>query len=600
MCGIFAYVGTKANAAQIVLKGLKSLEYRGYDSWGVAVVPIAQFQSKAGRPMAKKLNVKKETGKIGGANVNDLPSGMLAIGHTRWATHGNVTKTNAHPLTDCSQTIGLVHNGIIENYDQLKTNLILKKHRFVSQTDTETAVHLIEENLKKMDFVQAVKNAFNQLSGYNAIIVTDSGQKRIIAVKNGSPLIIGVSKTENYIASDAAALLLFTEKICFLEDDQMAVINCHKVTLLDLKTDKNIPLVTQKSGWIPEQTQKGRFKYFMLKEIYEQPQIITRIATTVIDEDIISMIKQKTPEKTYLLGCGTAAHACMVGSYLFSKVAKKHINWVLASEFGFQLNFLNPDNLVIALSQSGETMDIIDSVKKAKDKGATIMALVNNFGSTLYRLAHKKLLLRAGPEISVASTKVFIAKIAYLILLAYAYKNALPTGKKLLLSSVKSAQKVLNPKHIKKIAALADKYKNKQHLYVIGRGLSYPLSLEAALKIKEISYIHAEGMAAGELKHGTLALIEKDTPCIVFLPNDESYGSNLAAAMEVKARGGRIVGISYTHHEIFDDYLNVDDCQEATIIPNVVTSQLFAYFLAIKKGLDPDKPRNLAKSVTVR
>jgi len=413
-------------------------------------------------------------------------------------------------------------------------------------------------------------------------------------------LVIGFGKNENFLASDTSAILQYTRDVYFLEDNEMAVLTPDKVTLLNVKTAKKIIPKRISLDWKIEQSDKGKYKFYMLKEIFEQPQIITSIAMTGTSqaEKIAKIIKKA--RGTYLVGCGTASYACLVGSYLFSKLAKRHVNFAIGSEFGYSLDFLNKDSLVIAISQSGETMDILESVKKAKSKGAKILSLVNVPGSSLYRLSNYKMLIGAGQERAVASTKAFTGMVAHLILLANSLNNEIKGGQKSLMTAIKSTNQILSPKSLRKISKLASQIVDKEHIYVIGRGLSYPTSLETALKIKEVSYIHAEGLAAGELKHGPLALIEKGTPCISFLPNDETYGANLAGAMELKARGGYIIGVSYKPHEIFDYYIHIQDAEEATIIPEVIFAQLLAYYLTIKKGLDPDKPRNLAKSVTVK
>ncbi|MEK7165600.1 MAG: SIS domain-containing protein [Patescibacteria group bacterium] len=337
----------------------------------------------------------------------------------------------------------------------------------------------------------------------------------------------------------------------------------------------------------------------MLKEIYEQPAIISEINTRKEEHIKLASVIKKA-YGTYMLGCGSAAYIAIAGSYLFSKIAKHHVNTAIGSEFGYQLDFLTDKSLVIALSQSGETMDTLESVKKAKAKGANIAALVNVLGSTLYREANHKILIGAGPEKAVASTKALTGKLAHLTLLAYALAGRINKGQEVVLMAVKSTHELLKNRRVAEIIKIARKLRLIQHIYVIGRGLSYPAALETAIKIKEITYIHAEGMAAGELKHGPLALIEKGSICIAFLPNDETYGANLAGAMEMRARGGIIIGISYSPHEIFDHYVHVTDAREATIIPNIIVGQLLAYYLAIERGLDPDKPRNLAKSVTVK
>ncbi len=608
MCGIFGYVGRRLDAAKIVLEGLKSLEYRGYDSWGVAVVPTAVIASAAKQSLKiaspsersrddSKIVVKKRVGKIGDATVFDMPESSFAIGHTRWATHGGVTDINAHPHLDCTKSIAVVHNGIVENYEKLKKQLIAKGHQFISETDTEVIAHLVEELSARDPLANAVRTAFLRLQGFNAVVVIDTKSRQCIAVRNGSPLVIGFGKQENYVASDPAALLPHTRMVQFLEDGEMAVIEDSRIKVFDVKTGKPLPVKKQKLDWTQTQSQKGDYPHFMIKEIYEQPDVLTGIAGNASQANTLAKEIKKS-YGTYMVGCGTAGYACLAGAYLFSKIAKRHVNWAIGSEFGYHLDFLTPKSLVIALSQSGETMDILESVKKAKDKGATIAALTNVLGSTLYRLSDKKLLVGAGPEKAVASTKDFTGKLGHLILTAYALSNRSREGQEVVMSAVRSAKKVL--RDAQQIRNLAKKLKHKEHMFVIGRGLSYPASLETALKIKEISYIHAEGLAAGELKHGPLALVEAGVPCIAFLPNDETYGANLAGAMEMKARGGMIIGISFKRADVFDEYIEVADAREGTIIPNVIVAQLLAYYVSVEKGLDPDKPRNLAKSVTVK
>ena len=591
MCGIFGYVGKRKDGQKIVFDGLKSLEYRGYDSWGVGVVPS---------DVSGRIAVKKRTGKIGNSNIDDLPGGSLSFGHTRWATHGGVTQANAHPHLDCSGKIAIIHNGIFENYEEVKNKLLSGGHKFISETDTETLTHLIEDNAKKATFSEAVRAAFNKMDGLNAVIAVSTKEKSLVAARNGSPLVIGFGKNENFLASDAAALLPYTRNVYFLEDNEMAILTPDGVNVLDVKSGKKITPDIKKLDWKIENGEKGKYESYMLKEIFEQPQIISDIATSgaAQAEEIAEIVRKA--RGTYLVGCGTASYACLAGSYLFSKLAKRHVNPAIGSEFGYSLDFLNKDSLVIAISQSGETMDILESVKKAKDRGAKILSLVNVQGSSLYRLSDYKMMIGAGQERAVASTKAFTGMIGHLILLANSLNGGVRGGQKSLIAGAASINEVLSTKSLKNIDKLASQIVNNKHIYVIGRGLSYPASLETALKIKEISYIHAEGLAAGELKHGPLALIEKGTPCISFLPNDETYGANLAGAMEMKARGGYIIGISYKPHEIFDYYINVPDAGEASIIPEVVVAQVLAYYLTLKKGLDPDKPRNLAKSVTVK
>ncbi|OGG08648.1 glutamine--fructose-6-phosphate aminotransferase [Candidatus Gottesmanbacteria bacterium RBG_16_43_7] len=594
MCGIFGYVGKRKTASDLVLAGLKALEYRGYDSWGIAAVPIARRESKS------KILVTKKTGHIDKIITPDLPPSHLALGHTRWATHGGVTDANAHPHLDCTGNLALIHNGIIENYLELKQKVLAAGHKLISDTDSEIAVHLIEEYCKTMMPTKAVQKAFCEITGLNAFIVLSLTDQRLIAVRNGSPLVVGFGTSENFVASDALALIPHTKQVHFMEDNQLALVSAGGIMLFNATDGREIELRKQKLDWSIEQTVKGNYPFYTLKEIYEQPAILADIAANYesTSQKLAEIIKKSFG--SYLVGCGTAAHACMAGSYLFSALAKRHINWALGSEFGFVQDFLTPKSLVIALSQSGETMDTLDSVNKAHQKGARVFALVNVLGSTLYRVADYKTLIGAGPEKGVASTKAFTAKLAHLVMLSYALGGNVNQGKLLITQASKAVSNVLVDKNRGIIRALAKKIAEKQHLYVIGRGISYPIALEAALKIKEISYIHAEGLAGGELKHGPLALVEPGIPCLVFAPLDETYNAILAGAMEMKARGGYIIGISPLAHETFDYYIPVTDIGIATAIPNVVIAQLMAYELAIAHGLDPDKPRNLAKSVTVR
>lgn len=591
MCGIFGYVGSRTTAAPITLDGLKRLEYRGYDSWGIAVVPTAKSNA---------IVVKKKAGKIGEATVDELPKSSLAFGHTRWATHGGVTDANAHPHLSCDGAIAVIHNGIFENYEEVKKRLAALGHRFISETDTEVVAHLIEEYAKRMMFSKAVQKTFNEMEGLNAVIAIHTKSHQMIAARNGSPLVVGFGDGENYLASDAAALLPHTKQVHFLEDDQMAIVGERAIMLFQAKTGVRMQPRKQKLTWSTQEAEKGTFPFFMLKEIHEQPGLVSEIAGESSQQALQIAHLLKGAHGAYIIGCGTSAHASMAAGYLFSRIAKRHVNWAIGSEFAYQTDFLVPKSAILAISQSGETMDILESIKKAKEKGATILCLANVVGSSLWRMSDLALPIGVGPEKAVASTKAFTGQLAHLILLAYAMDGRVKEGQKIVTKAAKIASGMLKTEQLNRIKTLARKLKRVDHMYVVGRGLSYPASLETALKIKEISYIHAEGFAAGELKHGVIALIEKGTPCIVFAPNDEMYGANLAGAMELKARGGHIIGISHKNAEVFDEYVPVPDAGEATIIPNVIVGQLLAYYLTIEKGLDPDMPRNLAKSVTVK
>lgn len=587
MCGIFGYVGRRTDGAKIVLEGLKRLEYRGYDSWGIAA------SSK------NTIFVKKKAGKIGNATVDGLPGSSFALGHTRWATHGGVNDINAHPHLDCTGKIAIIHNGIIENYEDLKIKYLRTGHKFVSETDSEIFAHLVEKYYRG-DLVKAVRKSFKLLTGLNAMIALSPEKNEFVAVRNGSPLVIGFGRNENFLASDPSALLSYTRRVYFLEDDEMAVVSAGKVAITNVRSGRKVVPKIQTLDWSAKQTEKGHYPNFMSKEIFEQPKILTEISLNSSRpvERLAKLIKKSFGG--YLVACGSASYVCLAGTYLFSKIAKRHINFAVGSEFGYHLDFLTPKSLVMALSQSGETMDTLESVKKAKEKGAKIFALVNVLGSTLYRLADEKMLIGAGPEKSVASTKAVTGKLAHLIVLAYAMAGDVKKGQEVVRLAAKSAQELLQSKNVNRFKVLAKRLSKAEDIYVIGRGLSYPASLETAMKIKEISYVHAEGMAAGELKHGPLALISQGTPCVAFCPSDETFGANLAGAMEMRARGGYIIGVAEKPHEVFDCFIPVKDAKEGTIIPNIVFGQLLAYFLAVEKGLNPDMPRNLAKSVTVK
>ena len=588
MCGIFAYTGKAKQAQNLVFNGLKNLEYRGYDSWGIAAIANDN-----------KIQVVKKTGKIGNSSINNIDSTM-AIGHTRWATHGGVTVKNAHPHLDCTGSLALIHNGIIENYDQIKNSLLKSGHRFLSETDSEVAVHLIEEYQKKLGFEEAVIAAFKEFQGLNAIIVMNADARVFAAAKNGSPLIVGKGRGENFLASDAHALLPYTRNIYFMEDGEAVFVDDKKISVYTLSDYQQKSVNFTTLDWRQDKTDRGHYPHYMIKEIHDQVKILEYI-TGHQDEGIkkFSDLISKS-FGTYLVGCGTAAYASLAGTYIFSKIAKFHLNFSVASEFGYLVDFLTEKSLVIALSQSGETIDLIDAVRKAKKKGARIAALVNNLGSTLYRSADYKLLLNAGVEKAVVSTKAFTAKLAHLILIAYNLAGKLEEGKKVIRESVAAASRILEYDYQKKVRNLADKLANQDHIYIIGRGVSYPVALETALKIKEASYIHAEGFAGGELKHGVIALISKGTPCMAILADDETYSDTLSGVMEMKARGGYMIGLGSNNQQIFDEFLQIPDCGIATVIPNIIIGQLIGYYLAVKKGLDPDKPRNLAKSVTVK
>lgn len=590
MCGIFAYIGDKKNAATLVIQGLKKLEYRGYDSWGVAY------------NQDKNLGLFRQVGKIGEFDTekNTFNESQIAIGHSRWATHGGVTEENAHPHCDEDKQIAVVHNGIIENFEAIKKRLISAGHQFKSQTDTEVIVHLIEEHAKNKDFEQATMDALKELEGRYAILTIKAGENKIIAARRGSPLIVGIGEQEFFIASDIPAFLEYTRKVMYLDDQQMVVLDKQKPRFYDLKSNKEIEKRVVEINWKAELAEKGDFPHFMIKEIMEQKDTIYRAINQ--DNDKIQQLADEIKKAygTFFIGCGTAGKVCLAASYVFSKVARRHVNVVVGSEFPSHQDFLKEKSLVIAVSQSGETADTLEAIDVAKKKGSKVLSIVNVEGSTMDRESDYSLYINAGPEKAVASTKATTAQIAILTLLAYACADRLQEGKTMLIETAAKINDMLNPRYEERIKVLAEKIKNNESMYVIGKAVNYAMALEAAIKLQEVSYIHAEGFAGGELKHGPIALISQNTPCIVLVANDDTRTDILNNAREVKARGGYIIGIAPENHEIFDDWIKVPDVGVGSPIVNIIPIQLLAYNLALLRKNNPDMPRNLAKSVTVK
>lgn len=595
MCGIFGYVGSRQQAPQLVLEGLRKLEYRGYDSWGIAT-------------RHNGLLVEKHVGKIGQA-VTTLPGGSAALGHTRWATHGGVTEANAHPHLDCQGRLAVIHNGIIENHEELRRELMAQGHTFASETDTEVVCHLLEEQLTTREesaegcerLMQALLEVFRRLEGLSAISVLDPQLQCIAAAKNGSPLVLGYGEDGNFLASDSSALLEHTRRLTFLEDGQAALITEDQVAVYDVATGRRqAEARVWDITWQEEVAGLEGYPNYMAKEIREQPSVLRRIAAERVD-DAVKLAEDIVGASTvHFVGCGSASHAARCGEYLFSRIASRHVNNVVGSEFGYLADFLDSRSLVVGLSQSGETIDLLDSLKSAKARGARLAALVNVEGSSLYRLVDHPVLLSAGPERCVLATKSFTAKLGVLLMAAYAARGDIDLGRELVLRAADEIQSFLTDGRAELMRDIAERFVEREHLYVIGRGTSYPMAQEAALKIKEVSYIHAEGFAGGELKHGVIALIEPGTPCLVLAPCDETYRAIVSGAQEIKARGGFIIGISPTPSDVWDVHIPVADVGEGASIVNAIPPQILAYELALKRGLDPDKPRNLAKSVTVK
>ena len=592
MCGIIGYIGEK-KAAPIILGGLRRLEYRGYDSAGMAILDETEG-----------IQVKKDVGRVDDINTKlnfSSMIGKIGIGHTRWATHGGVTKENAHPHISNNNKIVVIHNGIVENYQEIKKMLQSNGFSFYGETDTETIPNLIEFEMRKgKDFEHAAMDSVRQLEGYYAILAMFKDEKKIIASRNGSPLVVGVGNKENFIASDIPAFLEHTKNVMYVYDRDFIVLDEKGgIRFLTLENGKEIERPVYSIDWSVQQAQKGNFDHFMMKEISEQVETVQKAANQNKSTLLEVAEALKNAKGVFLVACGSSYHACLSASYIFSKVSRMHVNVILASEFSNYEHFLTPETLVVAVSQSGETIDVLDAVKTAKKKNSKIISLVNVVGSSLHRDSDTSLMLNTGPEICVLSTKTYTAQLAVLSLLAYSIADRYDEGKanlKYLWNIMYNLTSASVRTHIKQ---LADILKGKEHLFTIGRGLQYPTALEAALKIKEVSYIHTEGFSGGELKHGTIALIEKGTPCIVFssLENEKEILSN---AMEIKARGAFIIGVSSNNNEIFDFFIKTPDVGNLNPITQIVPIQILAYQLAVLRGLDPDKPRNLAKSVTVK
>jgi glucosamine--fructose-6-phosphate aminotransferase (isomerizing) len=592
MCGIFAYSGPSDKAAEIVLKGLKKLEYRGYDSWG-----IAAEQSDG------SIAIEKHVGKISEVitlNEDLSKPSRLAMGHSRWATHGGVTEYNAHPHTTENQDIVVVHNGIFENYLELKEDLIKKGHQFRSETDTEIFAHLIEEEMEE-GFEVAFRRACKKVHGRFGVLAMHKGENTLIAARRGSPLIVGKAKDNAYfIASDVPAFLEYTKDIMYLDDNQMVILADGTARFYDMETDRSLEKRLITIDWKEEEAQKGSYAHFMLKEIMEQKESLARAINSDTELILKAADMIKKAYGTTLVGCGTAGKVAMVGEYLFANVAKKHVNVKFGSEFKSARHFLTDRSLMIAISQSGETADTLEAIEIAKSKGTKILSIVNVETSTMARLSDLVIPLKAGPEKAVASTKATTSQIAILTLLAYAVADRLKEGKQMLIEAEGKLNDMLNPRYEEHIENVADQIKTAKDIMIIGRDMNYPIALESAIKLQEVSYIHAEGFAGGELKHGPIALISEGTPCIIIAPNDEYKQEILSNAMELKSRGALLIGVSPDNAEIFDIWIKVPSAGNASPIMDLIPIQILAYKLAVLRQNNPDMPRNLAKSVTVK
>lgn len=609
MCGIVGYIGNK-EAAPILIDGLKSLEYRGYDSAGVSIYD-------------HEINCVKTKGRL--ANLEEklnhhMLHGSLGIGHTRWATHGEPSDVNSHPHMNSTSTISLVHNGIIENYMTLKEKLQQKGQEFVSETDTEVAVQLIDYYYKESnDLLDSVLKSMDKIEGSYAFgVICNDEPDRIIAVRKDSPLIIGIGSGENYIASDIPAILEHTRNVYLLEDKEIAVVTKDDVTIMD--TDKNvIDRDVFNVTWDIKAARKEGFDHYMLKEIFEQPKVVKETLTPRLPLDVddivlddINMSKEVLEKinKIYIVACGTASYTGLVGKYLIERVARIPVVAEVASEFRYREPILDENTLMIVVSQSGETADTLAALRLAKKAGAYVIGIVNVVGSTISRDADDVLYTWAGPEIAVASTKAYSAQLCAMYLLSI--KIAMELGKiskdefvelrKELYALPEKVSKVLDQADT--IKDLANKYINSKNVFYIGRGLDYAVSMEGALKLKEIAYLHAEPYAAGELKHGPIALIEDKSLLVGLTAHEELYEKTVSNIKEVKARGANVLAIALEGNEEIsktaDDviYIPRTHWMFTSLLENI-PQQIFAYYISVGLGHDVDKPRNLAKSVTV-
>ncbi len=613
MCGIVGYIGNR-EAYPILIKGLQRLEYRGYDSAGVAML------NKAG-----DLNVFKKKGKVSDLTAftegKDI-TGNIGIGHTRWATHGEPNDVNSHPHYSQSQNLVMIHNGIIENYNAIKERLKKRGHTFLSQTDTEVLVHLIEDikEHEGMKLGHAVLAALNQVIGAYAIVVMDKNDPdTLIAAKKGSPMVIGIGNDDFFIASDASPIIEYTKNVVYLEDEQVAIIRRGQELKIRNLKDKEITPYVQQLTLELEAIEKGGYDHFMLKEIYEQPRSVRdsmrgRLNAKDGEVKLGGIVdhegKFKNAKRIIFVACGTSWHAGLVGEYLFEEYARIPVEVEYASEFRYRNPIIYQDDIVIAISQSGETADTLAAIEMAKAKGATIIGVCNVVGSSIPRASHGGSYTHAGPEIGVASTKAFTAQVTVLTLMALQIakvRGSITESRyRQLLYEVESMPKKIEEvlKLNDQIKLIAEEYKDSRNALYLGRGVCFPVALEGALKLKEISYIHAEGYPAAEMKHGPIALIDEEMPVFVIATKGLNYEKVVSNIQEVKARKGNIIAVVTAGDKdvksMADHVIEIPETDESLVpLIAVVPLQLLSYHIAVMRGCNVDQPRNLAKSVTV-
>ncbi len=613
MCGIVGYVGNK-DVVPILIDGLKRLEYRGYDSAGIGVIENGRLELR--RCMGKICNLENA--------LKEKPcKGSIALGHTRWATHGRPSEENAHPHTDCQDRLVVVHNGIIENYLTLKKGLIKEGHKFKSETDTEVLAHLVEKYLAKSrgkkSILFALQRALKEVEGSYAVgVISVDDPEKIVCARKESPLVIGLGRKEYFIASDVPAILGYTRKVIYLDDGETAEVSTSGVEVYD-KSGRKIKKKVFQISWDPVMAEKGGYKHFMLKEIHEQPRAIRdtfrgRMAPdkgeVYLEEIGLSKEEIRKIEKVYIVACGTSYHSALYGEFLFEELVRLPCEVDIGSEFRYRNPIINGNTLVLLISQSGETADTLAGLKEAKEKGGKTLAICNVLGSTATREADGVIYTRAGPEIGVASSKAFTAQLTALCLLAIYFGRVRGTlGKEKarnilmhLLRIPHQVEEVLENQE--EIIACAQSYFKKIDFLFLGRHINYPIALEGALKLKEISYIHAEGYPAGEMKHGPIALIDKNMPVLAIATDSKVYEKVMANIEEVKARDGIVIALATKNNKEIKKkaeyvfYLS-ETMEILSPIVNVVSLQLLAYHIAALRGCDVDQPRNLAKSVTV-
>lgn len=608
MCGIVGYIGPN-EATPFLIEGLTKLEYRGYDSAGIAVFD------------GNRIKIEKSVGRLGILEKkieNHQPKGHIGIGHTRWATHGRPSDCNSHPHTDCSGKFVVVHNGIIENYLHLKEELLTKGHTFASETDTEVVAHLLEEHYDG-NLESTVKKILTLIEGsYSLVFMSEDEPDKIICTKQDNPLVIGLGEGENFIASDIPAIISRTRKTYILSDGELAIVTKDSVWVMNRQ---GVP-VTKKVfevNWDAEAAEKGGYEHFMIKEIYEQPKAVRETMSSRLAKDDSSVLLDelkwnkhdlKAFKKIFIVACGTAYHAGVVGKYYIEKLARIPVEVDIASEFRYRSPLLDENNLTIVISQSGETSDTLAALKEAKRLGSRTLAVTNVVGSSIAREADNVIYTWAGPEIAVASTKAYTTQLVTMFMLAVYMADlkatVSPERSKELIKALRNLPGQLHEilEDVEPIKTFAQRYGFNEDVFFIGRSLDYAVALEGSLKLKEISYIHAEAYAAGELKHGTLALIIEGVPVIALATQSDVYEKTLSNIKEVKARDAVVIGLALKGDKQIEKYVDhtiyiPDTDQLLAPILAVIPLQLLAYYAAVTRGCDVDKPRNLAKSVTV-